>query len=170
MTGPIAGDVGLAGSGDSDAGARGNDSGGIKLSQGGMIAIIVVIVVVCVFGSTCLCPFLSSISLYPSKLSHSKVASSVLFYLAKKRSWEVRKKLRSSAKRVATALTPRRTTFPKDVQDPRKAARMTKISQYEGIGNAPFGRRDRDVEKGQPKMKFEMLEPPKGKWGRRTDR
>ena len=52
--GPAAGDVGLAGAGDSEAGASGSDSGGIKLSQGGMIAIIVVIVVVCLFGSTSL--------------------------------------------------------------------------------------------------------------------
>ena len=50
--GPSAGDVGsTAGSGDSEEGASGHDSGSITLSQNGMIAIIVVIVLVCVFGS-----------------------------------------------------------------------------------------------------------------------
>lgn len=47
----------------------------------------------------------------------SIVASSVLFYLAKKREWRVRETIRKSARRVVTALTPRRTEFPKSVKD-----------------------------------------------------
>jgi hypothetical protein len=93
------------------------------------------------------------------------VASSILWYLAKKRSWEVRKKLRSSARRVATALTPRRTTFPRDVQNPRRSSKgLTKIKEFPREEGA-------DVEKAQPRMKkFEMADPPKhAKWGRRTN-
>lgn len=60
-----------------------------------MIAIIVVVVLVALIG----------------------IASSVLFYLAKKREWRVRETIRKSARRVVTALTPRRTEFPKSVKD-----------------------------------------------------
>ena len=59
MTGPAAGDVGsTAGSAaaNSDAGAAGPDSGSITLSRGGIIAIIVIVSFVCIFGGepTCL--------------------------------------------------------------------------------------------------------------------
>jgi hypothetical protein len=53
--GPSAGDAGSsAGSsaGDSDEGAAGPDSGSITISRGGIIAIIVVVVCVVIFGST----------------------------------------------------------------------------------------------------------------------
>lgn len=88
----------------------------------------------------------------------------VLYYLAKKRSWEVREKIRRSAKRVATALTPRRTTFPRDVQRPRRKSRgLTRIDE------APPSP---DLEKSEGKMdSFELAEPPKGsKWARGSGR
>ncbi|RDW75219.1 hypothetical protein BP6252_06361 [Coleophoma cylindrospora] len=133
--GAAPGDTTESGNGvNSDAGASGASSGGIQLSRAGIVAVIVVIVVVVVFG----------------------IASSILFWQAKKRSWEVRKKIRRSAKRVATALTPRRMTFPKDVRNSRGLQR---------IDEAPPTPRSvsTDIEKGSGrKMKsFEMLEPQK---------
>ncbi|TVY24961.1 hypothetical protein LHYA1_G006119 [Lachnellula hyalina] len=140
--GPAAGDAGSsAGAGDSNAGAAGGDSGSITLSRGAIIALITIAGTICIVG----------------------IVSSVLWYLAKKRSWEVRAKIRRSARRVATALTPRRSTFPKNVQDRRRASTrgLTKINE---VPNTP---RD-DVEKGMPKMSsFELSEPPKkSKWAR----
>lgn len=50
--GPDPGDVGSSpGSGDSIAGAAGTDNGSISISRGGIIAIIIVAVSVCVLGS-----------------------------------------------------------------------------------------------------------------------
>ncbi|OAA61082.1 hypothetical protein SPI_05106 [Niveomyces insectorum RCEF 264] len=81
---------------DNVGGASGTSSGqGGTISRGAMIAIIVVVVFVAVFGIT----------------------SSVLFYLAKKREWKVRETIRRSARKVVTALTPRRSEFPKSVKD-----------------------------------------------------
>ena len=97
------------------------------------------------------------------------VVSSVLWYLAKKRSWEVRATIRKSARRVATALTPRRTTFPKDVHERRRSSRgLTKIDE---APNTPRTKTS-DVEKGMPKMSsFEMTEPPKkSKWAQKLGR
>ncbi|RDL37076.1 Uncharacterized protein BP5553_04509 [Venustampulla echinocandica] len=143
--GPAPGDAGSsAGNGDSTAGAAGPDSGSITLSKGGIIAIIVIAVSVCVFG----------------------VVTSVLWYYAKKRSWEVRKTIRKSARRVATALTPRRTAFPKDALNPRRGSTrgLTRINEVPDTPRAPV-----DVEKGKPKLSsFEMSEPPQqSKWGRK---
>lgn len=97
------------------------------------------------------------------------VVSSVLWYYAKKRSWEVRKTIRKSARRVATALTPRRTTFPKDALNPRRGSTrgLTRINE---VPDTPRARDD--VEKGNPKLtSFEMSEPPtQSKWGRKLGR
>lgn len=50
--GPSAGDAGSsAGAGDSDAGASGSDSGSITVSRGGIIAIVVCVSFVVIFGS-----------------------------------------------------------------------------------------------------------------------
>jgi len=146
--GPSAGDVGsTAGAGDSEAGASGGSSGGFTLSRGGLIAIIVCISVVVLLG----------------------IISSVLFYLAKKRSWEVRKTIRKSARKVADALTPRRSTFPKDVQRPKKGTRG--LSRIEEIPNTPKAKTT-DIEKGDSKMSsFEMGEPPKkSAWSKKIGR
>ncbi|RFU35151.1 hypothetical protein B7463_g1230, partial [Scytalidium lignicola] len=144
--GPAPGDAASAGgdsSVDSDAGASGSDSGGISLSRGGLIAMIVVIVFVVLLG----------------------IVSSVLYYLAKKRSWEIRESIRRSARRVATALTPRRSTFPKDVR------RSRGLERIEEVPPTPK-RRMQDIEKGNPKIaQFEMSEPKKeSKWARKFSR
>lgn len=148
--GPSAGDAGSSassGTGDSEAGASGSSSGSITLSRGGIIAIIVVVVCVVLFG----------------------IISSILFYLAKKRSWEVRKTIRKSARRVATALTPRRSTFPRDVQKVKRSSRgLTKIDEVPPTPRMRSG----DIEKGNSKMSsFEMSEPPKqSKWAKKLGR
>ena len=52
--GPSAGDAGssaASSTGDSDAGAAGSSSGSITISKGGMVAIIIVVVCVVIFGS-----------------------------------------------------------------------------------------------------------------------
>ena len=41
----------------------------------------------------------------------------ILFYVAKKREWKIRETLRRSARKVVTALTPRRSEFPKSVKE-----------------------------------------------------
>ncbi|CAG8951205.1 hypothetical protein HYFRA_00007952 [Hymenoscyphus fraxineus] len=143
----LPGDAGSnAGAGDSAAGAAGHDAGSITLSRGAIIAIIVIASMVCIFG----------------------IAMSVLWYFAKKRSWEVRATLRKSARKVASALTPRRTTFPKDVQNPRRSTRgLTKIEE---VPNTPRNQNN-DIEKGGKMAAFEMSEPPKSsKWGRKLGR
>ncbi|KAK4666123.1 hypothetical protein QC763_406690 [Podospora pseudopauciseta] len=77
------------------AGASGTSSGGITISRGALVAIIVVVVVVALAG----------------------IASSVLFYVAKKREWTVKETIRRSARKVVTALTPRRSEFPRSVKE-----------------------------------------------------
>lgn len=77
------------------AGASGSSSGGVELSREGLIAIIVVVAIVGLIG----------------------IASTVLFFVAKKREWTMRETLRRSARKVVTALTPRRTEFPSSVKD-----------------------------------------------------
>ncbi|KAH7336356.1 hypothetical protein BKA65DRAFT_553012 [Rhexocercosporidium sp. MPI-PUGE-AT-0058] len=145
--GPSAGDAGSSPtSGDSAAGAAGADHGSIAISRGGIIAIIVMAVSVCVLGAV----------------------SAILFYLAKKRSWQVRESIRRSARRVATALTPRRSTFPKDVHS-RSNRGLTKIDEVP----TPRRAKTADVEKAHPRlMAFEMAEPQskQSKWARKFGR
>ncbi|TAQ85988.1 hypothetical protein B7494_g5688 [Chlorociboria aeruginascens] len=143
---PEPGDAGSSPtSGDSTAGASGPDSGSITLSKGGLIAIIIVVVVISVFG----------------------IASSVLWYIAKKRSWEVRKTIRKSARKVVTALTPRRSTFPKDVHGQRSSKGLTRIEEV-----PPTPKFYGDVEKANPKISsFELSQPPKeSKWAKKLGR
>ncbi|KAL2018264.1 hypothetical protein VTK56DRAFT_1018 [Thermocarpiscus australiensis] len=93
---PYAGADGAEASTDGSVeGASGTSASGIVLSQGALIAIVVVVVVVALFGIT----------------------ASVLFYVAKKREWTIKETLRRSARKVVTALTPRRTEFPKSVKE-----------------------------------------------------
>jgi hypothetical protein len=94
----------------------------------------------------------------------------VLFYLAKKRSWEVRATIRRSARRVATALTPRRSEFPSSVKQGRRSSKN--MSRIDEVPPTPKIK-GVDLEKGNVKTKtFEMKESPKpsSKWGRKTDR
>ncbi|EHK98939.1 hypothetical protein M7I_5230 [Glarea lozoyensis 74030] len=69
------------------------------------------------------------------------------------------------------ALTPRRSAFPKDVQNPRKKSNRG-LSRIEEVPNTPrLG--GNDVEKGNSKLSsFEMSEPPKAKakWGKKATR
>jgi len=90
----------------SAAGASGSSSGSMELSRGGLIAIIVVVVFIALVG----------------------IASTVLFFIAKKREWTMRETLRRSARKVVTALTPRRSEFPKSVKDSvGRGGRMNKL-------------------------------------------
>ncbi|ESZ96745.1 hypothetical protein SBOR_2889 [Sclerotinia borealis F-4128] len=147
---PSAGDAASSGGSDavnSDAGASGTSSGSVQLSNGVMIAIIIAVIGVCLFG----------------------IISATLFYLAKKRSWEVRKKLRASARKVAVALTPRRTTFGKDVHKRPSTRGLERIDE---VPPAPKISKTfmsvNDVEKGEGKMmEFELSEAPKSKWARK---
>ncbi|KAK4134928.1 hypothetical protein BT67DRAFT_347338, partial [Trichocladium antarcticum] len=79
----------------SSAGAAGTSNSGLILSRGALIAIIVVVVGVALVG----------------------IATSVLFFVAKKREWTVKETLRRSARKVVTVLTPRRSEFPRSVKE-----------------------------------------------------
>jgi len=94
------------------------------------------------------------------------VSSAVLFYIAKKRSWEVRKTIRRSARRVATALTPRRSEFPRNVR--RSSRGMARIDEIPPTPRT----RSNDLEKANDKLtEFEMTEPKKhSKWPRKFGR
>ncbi|KAK4190937.1 hypothetical protein QBC35DRAFT_43960 [Podospora australis] len=96
--GQPAADDPFSGHGDSDgtlAGASGTSTGGVTISKGALIAIVVVVVFVALFG----------------------IASSVLFFVAKKREWTVKETIRRSARKVVTVLTPRRSEFPRSVKE-----------------------------------------------------
>ena len=102
----------------SSAGAAGPSTGGITISRGALIAIVVVVVVVAIVGSrssTITYRLLRSLSTDFSAI----VASSVLFFVAKKREWTVKETIRRSARKVVTALTPRRSEFPRSVKESR---------------------------------------------------
>ncbi|ROW08303.1 hypothetical protein VMCG_03030 [Cytospora schulzeri] len=81
---------------DNDAGASGGSSGKtFDISTGALIAIVLVVVIVALLG----------------------IATATLFYIAKKKEWKVREAIRRSAKKVVTALTPRRSEFPRSVKE-----------------------------------------------------
>jgi len=106
------------------AGAAGPSGGGMVLSHGALIAIIVVVVVVALFG----------------------IASSVLFFVAKKREWTIRETIRRSARKVVTVLTPRRSEFPKSVKEGR--------SRFDDVPPTPRIKPEYlDLEKGLGKPK-----------------
>jgi hypothetical protein len=76
------------------------------------------------------------------------VASIILFYVAKKREWTMRETLRRSAKKVVTALTPRRSEFPRSVKDESPArSRGGPKSKYDDVPPTPRLKPE-DVEKG----------------------
>jgi hypothetical protein len=126
---PLTGDGGQdrgGGAVDSDAGAAGPSTGGMVLSQGAMVAIIVVVVVVALFGT----------------------ASSVLFFVAKKREWTMKETLRRSARKVVTALTPRRSEFPRSVKESGGRSRLDDVPPTPRIRPEYL-----DLEKGAGKPK-----------------
>lgn len=160
-SGSQAGDAGSANSGvNSAAGAAGSDTGSITLSRGAIIAIVIVVSCVVIFGSKFSFPYYAKflhnerrLDLWPDT---ALVASAVLYYIAKKRSWEVRKSIRRSARKVATALTPRRSEFPRSVK--RSSRAMTRIDEVPPTPRT----RSNDVEKANGKLtSFEISEPAK---------
>ncbi|KAL8393174.1 hypothetical protein RB595_003103 [Gaeumannomyces hyphopodioides] len=117
------------------AGASGSAKGALEITQGGMIAIIVIVSVVAILG----------------------IASSVLFYLAKKKEWKVRETIRKSAKRVVTALTPRRSEFPKSAKESRSGrVRLDDVPPTPRL-------RPEDLEKGLAPPAPRQGSPPRGK-------
>ncbi|KND90589.1 hypothetical protein TOPH_04785 [Tolypocladium ophioglossoides CBS 100239] len=107
-----------------EAGASGN-SNAMGISTGGFIAIIVVVVVVSVMG----------------------VTTAALFFVAKKREWKVRETVRRSARKVVTALTPRRTAFPDSVKKSTGSSRRGRAKAADDVPPTPRLRPE-DVEKG----------------------
>lgn len=74
------------------------------------------------------------------------VSSATLFYIAKKREWKVRETIRRSARKVVTALTPRRSEFPSSVKDglPKSRSGRTRVEEI-----PPTPRlKPEDLEKG----------------------
>ncbi|KAF2091494.1 hypothetical protein K490DRAFT_60933 [Saccharata proteae CBS 121410] len=109
--------------GSTEAGNEGPDSGSFSLSKGGLAAIIIVVCVVAVIG----------------------IASTVLFFLAKKRQWEVRKSLKRASRRV----THRLDTARRNRRSRRSGVRMVSPSRAGTSRGANRDDRVRDVEKGQ---------------------
>ncbi|KAF2796925.1 hypothetical protein K505DRAFT_236687 [Melanomma pulvis-pyrius CBS 109.77] len=103
----------------SDAGAAGASKGAFTLSKGGLAAIIVVAVLVAVGGT----------------------ASAILFWLAKKRQWNVRQSIRRASRRL---------TGRSDVTNKRQNRRTgVRLNSPPPSKNA-MSRQDKDVEKGVP--------------------
>ncbi|EMR70262.1 hypothetical protein MGN70_000116 [Eutypa lata] len=124
------------------AGAAGSSPGVAQISQGALIAIIVVVSVVGALG----------------------ISTAVLFYLAKKREWKVRENLRRSARKVVTALTPRRSEFPKSVKESGKSSRGR--VRLDDVPPTPRLRPE-DLEKG---LQTKVRQSPEGrskKWPRK---
>ncbi|KAI1416390.1 hypothetical protein F5Y13DRAFT_116632 [Hypoxylon sp. FL1857] len=133
------GSISSGGSIDDSAGASGSSPGAVQISHGAIVAIIVVVAVVCVLG----------------------IAMAVLFYLAKKREWKVRESIRRSARKVVTALTPRRSEFPKSVKDSRGRVRLDDVPPTPKL-------RPEDVEKGLAKASIRQSPEGRGKkWTRK---
>ncbi|POR31472.1 Uncharacterized protein TPAR_08303 [Tolypocladium paradoxum] len=107
-----------------EAGASGN-SNAMGISTGGLVAIIVVVVAVSLIG----------------------VTTATLFFVAKKREWKVREKVRRSARRVVTALTPRRTEFPDSAKKSTGSSRRGRAKIADDVPPTPRLHPE-DVEKG----------------------
>ncbi|PGH09160.1 hypothetical protein GX51_00914 [Blastomyces parvus] len=88
---------GSVGDVDTDRDWSQSGKGSFHISQGSIIAIAVVVGIVVILGLT----------------------SAFLFYMAKKRSWEVRASIRRSAKRLAAPMTPRRFSTAPSSSKPR---------------------------------------------------
>ncbi|OAX80786.1 hypothetical protein ACJ72_04872 [Emergomyces africanus] len=134
---------------DTDRDWSQSGKGSFNISQGGIIAIAVIVGIVVILGTT----------------------SAILFFIAKKRSWEIRESIRRSAKRLTAPMTPRRfLTTPtsskprnRDVsmrvpaQAQQKSKSTSKLSNSDGTIDKHTSRHtsrkemtlslDRDVEK-----------------------
>ncbi|KAF2802783.1 uncharacterized protein BDZ99DRAFT_576650 [Mytilinidion resinicola] len=107
----------------SDAGASGSSQGAFSLSKGALAAIIVVVVVVVIGGA----------------------ASATLFYLAKKRQWDVRQSIRRASRRLTGRSIPAKT--PTRSQNRRTGVRIASPPPSAKMF-MPKGGSGRDVEKG----------------------
>ncbi|KAI9682373.1 MAG: hypothetical protein M1817_000427 [Caeruleum heppii] len=125
---------GNAGGVDNESGASGSSQGAFNLSRGGMIAIIIVAAAVGIGG----------------------IASGILFYVAKKRQWEIRKSIRRSARR----LTGNHSTA-KAQKTSRRQRGLSRIPESTDLPQR------KDVEKGQIKVTstFEVETPAQKPWG-----
>jgi type II secretory pathway pseudopilin PulG len=108
-----------------EAGASGNDTGAFTLSKGALIAIIIVVAVVVVLGA----------------------ASLTLWYIAKKRQWEVRASIRRASRRLtgrAVGGPNNRASRANNRQNRRTGIRM----ESSPLRNTISANKIRDVEKG----------------------
>ena len=107
--------------GNNAAGASGGSDGSMNLSTGATIAIIVVVCVVILGGGKPAYPQ----STWTSPLTLVTASTAVLYYFAKKRQWEIREKLRSSARRVTGLGRPKTPKTPMTPKTPKP--RVTRI-------------------------------------------
>ncbi|KAI9726815.1 MAG: hypothetical protein M1828_000671 [Chrysothrix sp. TS-e1954] len=112
---------------NSEAGASGGNQGAYSLSRGGLIAIIVVVVVFALLG----------------------IGSAVLFYVAKKRQWELRK----SIKRVSRKVVSRRNSVKSLDRQSRRHGTVRLASETKAS-------RPRDLEKGDTRRAPEAKKTP----------
>jgi hypothetical protein len=103
-----------------------------------LIAIIVVVSVVAVLG----------------------VTTGVLFYLAKKREWKIRENIRRSARKVVSALTPRRSEFPRSVKESGRSSRGR--VRLDDVPPTPRLRPE-DIEKGLAQSEVRIGSAGRGK-------
>ncbi|KAF1850210.1 uncharacterized protein K460DRAFT_372525 [Cucurbitaria berberidis CBS 394.84] len=108
----------------SDAGAEGAQKGAFSLSKGALAAIIVVAVIVVIGG----------------------IGSATLFWLAKKRQWDVRQSIRRASRR----LTGRATTdvSKQNRNNRRTGIRLNSPPPGKNAGSKP--KQEHDLEKGFP--------------------
>lgn len=135
--------------GGTDAGASGSSSGPI-LSEGGMIAIIVVVVVVAILGGKFQPLYLDAVEGPLIQFAYMDIGTmAALFFIAKRREWTMKETLRRSARKVKTALTPRRTEFPDYVKDGPSSSRRARVR----LGDVPPTPKltPEDIEKGLAK-------------------
>lgn len=145
---------------DDAAGAAGEDTGGMYLPQGALIAIIVVAAVFVIIGGESPSPPPPLRAIADMVL---QVSTAVLFYVAKKREWKMREKFRQSARKVVNALTPRRSEFPKEVKEGpirggKRGIRLDDVPPTPRL-------RPEDVEKGLA-VNISSKGGHKKKWGR----
>ncbi|KAI1272079.1 hypothetical protein F5Y07DRAFT_313234 [Xylaria sp. FL0933] len=141
---PYSGDSSPGGAVDDAAGAAGASPGAAQLSHNALIAIIVVVAIVVVGG----------------------ISTAILFYLAKKREWKVRESIRRSARKVVTALTPRRSEFPRSVKEASGRSSRGRV-RLDDVPPTPRLRPE-DIEKGLAKSNVRQSPEGRGKkWTRK---
>ncbi|KAL9055788.1 MAG: hypothetical protein Q9162_003322 [Coniocarpon cinnabarinum] len=116
---------------DNEGGASGASSG-YNLSKGGVVAIVVVCALVAIFG----------------------IASATLFYIAKKRQWEVRKTIKRASRRVVSKVNPRQSRHQ---SRPRGMVRMQSPSRMRNV-DLEKGNMSKSSTKGDGRAKREPLE------------